>query len=356
MQIGYTMLWPKLSRSILVSVFLLSILACAGGSEVIKVTTVGESSKGVLGEQELAHLEEIKAAHQDEDDPSLQSVIEETPNYTVSEYLSLYPRHGASQAADYRVGPYDVLDIKIYEEPDLSRENVSVSGKGYISFPLIGRLEVGGRTTTEIERLIYEKLVQGNLLLDAHVAVDVREYNSKKFMVLGAVNGAGTYSLKAQETVLDAISRSGGIDFEQGGKEAMIIRTLNSDDGEEKRIVIRIDLLSLLKGGDQFSNLLLVDKDLFYVPKADFYYLIGQIKSPGKYPYREKEITLLEAISAAGGFTLLASRNKTRIIRVVDGVEKVIEVRIDAITKSGKRNQDIKILPNDVIVVPERFF
>jgi polysaccharide export outer membrane protein len=58
----------------------------------------------------------------------------------------------------------------------------------------------------------------------------------------------------------------------------------------------------------------------------------------------------------AGGFTRIASRNKTRIIRVEEGVEKIIQVKVDAITKAGKKIQDVVIQPNDVIVVPESFF
>ncbi|NVM20671.1 MAG: hypothetical protein HWN68_02685 [Desulfobacterales bacterium] len=58
----------------------------------------------------------------------------------------------------------------------------------------------------------------------------------------------------------------------------------------------------------------------------------------------------------AGGFTPIAARNRTRIIRVENGVEKVIEVKVDAITSAGKKIQDVIIRADDVIVVPESFF
>ena len=112
----------------------------------------------------------------------------------------------------------------------------------------------------------------------------------------------------------------------------------------------------LLKTGDQFSNLLLMDKDLLYIPKAEHFYIIGQVKNPGSYLYKEQDITIVEAISMAGGFTPIAARNRTRIIRVEDEVEKIIQVKIDAITESGLKLHDIKIFPGDVIVVPESFF
>ena len=111
-----------------------------------------------------------------------------------------------------------------------------------------------------------------------------------------------------------------------------------------------------MKGEKPVANLLLHDKDLVYIPEVEYFNIIGEVKSPGSYPYSKNDITLVEAISIAGGFTQIAARNKTRIIRVENGVEKVITVQVDAITEAGKRGQDVRIEPGDVIVVPESFF
>jgi len=215
---------------------------------------------------------------------------------------------------------------------------------------------VDNLATSEIEKLISRKLAEEQYLLDAHVSVMVTEYNSKRFLVLGAVKTPGSYSLRAQERVLDAISRAGGIDLDQAGKKGMIIRKENTNTDQERKIVINLDLHGLLKGRDQISNIFLADKDALYIPTAEHFYIIGQVQNPGSYALPEREITLVEAISMAGGFTRIAARNRTRIIRVEDGVEKIIEVKVDAITKAGKKIQDVMIQPNDVIVVPESFF
>ncbi|MFO7555935.1 MAG: SLBB domain-containing protein, partial [Desulfobacterales bacterium] len=78
----------------------------------------------------------------------------------------------------------------------------------------------------------------------------------------------------------------------------------------------------------------------------------GEVNNPGSFSYNKKEITLVEAISMAGGFNEWAERNRTRIVRLEDGIEKIIEVRVDAITKSGQKGQDVLIRPGDIIVVP----
>lgn len=333
-----------------------SMCACGVGGDVVKVTEVNDTSLNSLREADLARLEQIKQARDSQEiDPTVSNLIEKTP-FSVSEYFVQHPEARGAGGADYKVGGYDVLSVMVYEEPDLSRNAVRVSADGYISFPLIGRLKVANLTTSEIEELISLKLAQEQYLLNAHVSVMVTGYNSKRFLVLGAVKNPGSYALKARECILDGISRAGGIDPEQASKKAMVIRTENSDTQNEHKVVINIDLEDLLKRGNQISNIFLGDKDVLYVPTAEYFYIIGQVNKPGSYAIPDREITLVEVIGMAGGFTRIASRNKTRIIRVEEGVEKIIQVKVDAITKAGKKIQDVVIQPNDVIVVPESFF
>jgi len=347
-----------LCRYSVVFVILLCVGACTIGKDVVRIIegTEGASTKG-LSQREITKLAEIKAASTSENNShGLNHVIEETKNYTVTEYLAAHSTANSTIALDYRAGGYDILDIVVYEEEDLSRTDVRISADGYISFPLIGRIKVGGLTTSEIERLISNKLAQGQFLIDAHVSVTVSDYQSKQFMVLGPVQKPGSFPLKARERAIDGISKAGGVDFSQGSNQMMIIRTENPDTEHERKIVIRVDLPALLNEGDQQSNLLLVDRDLLYIPKATQFYLIGQVKRPGSFFYLDKKITLVEAISMAGGFTKIAARNRTRIVRMENGIEKIIEVKVDAITKAGKKGQDVIIRPGDIIVVPETLF
>jgi len=331
--------------------------ACGVGGEVVKVTAVQEGSYAGLKKYDLAKLDEIKKARGDKGiGDSIRNVIEETRHFSIAQYLIHHPEIRGPAGGDYRVGGYDVLGIIVYEEKDLSREAVRVSADGYISFPLIGRIKVDDLTTSEIEKLISLKLAEEQYLLEAHVSVMVTGYNSQRFLVLGAVEKPGSYSLQARERVLDAISKAGGIDFDQAGKKGMIIRIENPDTHQERKIVINLDLEGLLKGRDQISNIFLAGKDVVFIPTVEHFYIIGQVKNPGSYPLGDREITLLEAISTAGGFTRIAARNRTRIIRIEGGVEKIIEVKVDAITDAGKKIQDVIIQPDDVIVVPESFF
>lgn len=345
----------KFVRFIILFSLIFWVAGCATDSEIVEKEEKEIKASGgkveKLGEKELARISELRRTRNSEDQ-GLTQMIRETPNYTVSQYLTRYPNANNQNSKDFNVGGYDILDIKVYEEPDLSKE-VRVGSDGNISFPMIGQIKVEGMTASEIEKLISTKLSQGGFVLNAHVSVNVKDYKSKQFMVLGAVKTPGTYPLQGKERLLDALSKAGGIDWTQGGKQAMIIRA--GTDKEEK-VVIRIDLSGLMKGTDQYSNLLLADKDLFYIPKAENFSIIGQVRQPGSYPYLEKNLTIVEAISKAGGFTPLAAPNRTQVLRMENGKEKIIKVNVNDITDSGRKTQDISILPGDVIVVPESMF
>jgi polysaccharide export outer membrane protein len=313
--------------------------------------------------------------------PEAEDITRTTQQLTVEEYLGRFYDPMNSGEAEYTVGGNDVLTIFVYDEPDLSRSGMRVARDGTISFPLLGRLQVGGLVVSQVEELISRELAKGQLLLDAQVTVMIQDYGSKRYQVLGKIRKPGSYALKANERLLNAISTAGGVDPETAGREVMIVRTIQPVQtaelserstespwgrtpsfgadyrtAEPVKVVISVELDRLLRGNDLISNLILHDNDVIYLPKAAFFYIMGQVKSPGSYKFTQKNLTLVGAIGTAGGFTNIAGRRKTRIIRVEDGVEKIITVNVDAIISAGRKIQDVRIKPDDIIIVPESFF
>ncbi len=92
-----------------------------------------------------------------------------------------------------------------------------------------------------------------------------------------------------------------------------------------------------------------------FIQKYSTISILGAVKKPGSYPLRGK-LTVLEAISLAGGFTKIAKPNGTKILRVEKGKQKTIKVKITDITKKGDKSKDIPLKPGDIVVVPESFF
>ena len=342
---------------------LLAIAGCsATGGDIVKISSVPENvSEPRLKAADRAMLEEIQKNSSENKGAGagLNSVItDKARNLSIAAYLRQYPDAGGAGAGEYTVGAYDVLDITVYDEQDFSSPALRVSVDGYISFPLIGRLKVKGLTTAQIEALITRKLGEGQILLNAHVAVRIADYNSKWFMVMGTVEKSGSYPLAENERVLDAISKAGGIPQGINGasRKAKLVRTVHAGTAQEEQLVIDIDLQSMQQGTDRQANLFLQDKDTLFIHMPENFYILGEVKRPGAYPLSESDITLVEGIGLAGGFTNIAARNSTRIIRTENGRQKIIQVRVDAITDSGRQLREIILQPNDIIIVPESFF
>jgi hypothetical protein len=138
-------------RLISVFILLLWVHACATSGEVVTVTAVSKSELKGIDERNLARLKEIKEAKKKEKkDDAINQFIKGTPSYTIKQYLDRSPEANNTSAQDYKVGGYDVIDVIVYEEQDLSRKDVRISADGYISFPLVGRLKVDGLSTSEI--------------------------------------------------------------------------------------------------------------------------------------------------------------------------------------------------------------
>lgn len=85
--------------------------------------------------------------------------------------------------------------------------------------------------------------------------------------------------------------------------------------------------------------------------------VIGEVNDPGKFDMPdEKDMTILEAIAMAGGFTEDANVNGTKIIRMQDGEKATIRVKVKDITEKGEKDKDIVLQPDDIVFVPESFF
>lgn len=246
----------------------------------------------------------------------------------------------AMPADDYIVGTEDVLKITVYNYPDLTTTE-RVSGEGIITLPLVGEIKVAGLTTDLVAKTIAKKLADG-FIIDPNVSVFVVEFRSKKIIVMGQVNKPGVYMLSGNTTFLELLSLAGGLTRDAGGK-ATIKR--KSNEGAKGEGIITIDMKKLIEEGDTSLDMLLMDGDNIYIAKAGVFYITGEIKNPAAYKH-EEGLTLIKAITMAGGFTDKASPGRIRIIRKIDNKEKVLQ----------KAAMDEKLLPDDIIIVPESFF
>lgn len=241
---------------------------------------------------------------------------------------------------DYRIGEGDVIKVMVYDNPDLET-TTRVSGNGTILFPLIGELQIEGLSVSQVSSKIAQKLAAG-YIRDPQVSVFVEEFRSKRANIMGEVKLPGLYELSGSTNLVELISKAGGL-TPDAGSEITIKRKNPDNPGQDN--IITVNLKSLLEKQETSPNVSIMDGDSVFVPRAGVFYVTGQVKRPDMYKL-EAGTSVIKAITIAGGFTELASQKRVRLIRHVDGEEKVIE----------KVPMHTVVLPEDVIVVPESFF
>jgi len=303
--------------------------------------------------------------------------------YLVSIGLFLILPLSATAQQEYVIGEGDLLKITVYDNPDLTTE-ARVSGDGRISFPLIGEVTVSDMKVANAEKTI-ARLLETGYIIKPQVNIFIAEYKSKKVTVLGEVTKPGIVVLRGASTLLEVISDAGGITLNAGdsivitrkiikpSSERRLLRPLadksGKDENKEKEkdaanailstlidkndknenknndeLNVIVDTKRLFEDGDVTVNVPVQAGDSVYVPKAAFVYVNGEVKTPGVYKIT-KGLTVLKAITIAGGFTIKASEGRTRIIRKTEKGEAKIKAKFDDL-----------VMPDDIIMVPESFF
>src|SRR5438034_2221319 len=268
--------------------------------------------------------------------------------------IALVPTTGAAQtppsaaATDYVVGPQDVLTITSYDQADLSGR-FAVETDGTFTYPLIGRFRAGGLTLRQVEDQLKKRLKDEGYFRNPQVTVAVEQYKSQKVFIVGEVRNPGTYTLSGNMNLVEALARAGST-LPTATEEAVIVPARGNasgprmPDGQDANDVVRVNLRDL-ENGVFSQNAVLRDGDTIFVPRAESVYLFGQVKNPGAYPLQQKNTTVLQALSLAGGVTDRGSTARIDIVRIVNGEKKELRVKLGDPVK-----------PGDTIIVHERFF
>lgn len=255
----------------------------------------------------------------------------------------------------YRIGAADVLDIRIYNRPNLSRDAVRVEGNGMIRMPLIEtEIQAACRTEGELAKEIAGRYARyyKNLQVD----VFIKEYHSKQVAIIGAVNDQSRFELQRRVRLLELLTYAKGPSPKAGQTINIVHSTAPSlcrpaDASDDEVSAFSSFKLSETLQGDPKANPYLEAGDIVTVPDADQVYVVGNVFMPLTIALKEP-ITLTRAIAMAGGVKQDTKKDKVRVVRQEPGtnVKKEIVVDLSAIEK--RRADDIALLPNDIVDVP----
>lgn len=257
----------------------------------------------------------------------------------------------------YRVGSGDVLQIDVYDDPDLSGL-VTIQHGGEISFPLLGEVPVEGLTVKEVQSRLTELLAK-DYLVDPQVMVRVKEHRSQWVTLVGEVVRPGKYYLQGTKTLLDLLTEGGGFTTRASG-EVLVSRLdeprlLMGDDGPTGDGTVRIFLSPEQSAAQQKEalSLRLTHGDIVTATATQSFFVSGEVKNPGSYPL-SPGLTVLQAVSVAGGLSKFGSKGKVEILRKKGGDTKILRVDLGDI-ENGK-TPDVLLEPEDIVKVGKRVF
>lgn len=246
----------------------------------------------------------------------------------------------ASAQDAYEIGIGDRVSISVYGQEDMNTDT-EVAADGTITMALIGRVDVAGMTPPEVSRLLESRLENEGYLRNANVNVVVEEYRSNTVSVLGNVNQPGKIALKGPTTLTEVLALAGGINS-GGGERLVLIR--DGEDGKQVRQEYYLSELLDRRAGDQ-TSVRVRKGDTLFVPKAEQFYIHGQVNKPGTYPL-EGSLNVMQALSISGGFNPRAKTSGVVLYRKQpDGTVKTFKVDMSDPIRDG-----------DVLFVKESLF
>jgi polysaccharide biosynthesis/export protein len=204
------------------------------------------------------------------------------------------PPPAAAAVDDYVIGVADVITVTVFGEQDASRPNATVDNDGTIDMPYIGRVKVAGQTARAVERDVRTRLAE-KYLLNPSVSVEVVKYRSKTVSVQGYVRDPGQKILEGNASLTSVLAQAGSMTMDAGSY--VIISRRDAKGALEQTRVSRRDIESGLA-----QNVQLKDGDTVLVPKAETFFITGQVRAGGSYTW-EDGLTVERALALAGGAT-----------------------------------------------------
>jgi polysaccharide biosynthesis/export protein len=246
----------------------------------------------------------------------------------------------------YMIGPQDLLTITVFDEADLTNK-YRVDTEGMITFPLIGRIPAAGLSIGEFQDRLVAQLSSG-FIKNPQVRVEMDQYKSQSVFVIGEVRQPGKITMTGSMSLVEALALAGS-PTASASSELIVVHprkpapgaTLPEEDTDADRTQVNIKDLQIGKAG---LDIVLRDGDTIFVPKAQTFYITGQVRNPGSYVF-DPGMTLLQALSLAGGVNERGSDRGIRIIRIVNGKRVEIEAKMTDLVQA-----------NDTIQVRQRFF
>lgn len=249
----------------------------------------------------------------------------------------------------YRLGPRDVIEMRVNEEPNLNGQ-FTLSGEGAIELASLGEVELAGLTAEEAAARL-EQVLEARMLQRATVAVRIREFRSKPINVIGAVKSPGPLSASGRWTLLEAITAAGGL-LPDAGSTIHVLRRASNGLSDQ----VEIAVADLFLDVDPRVNIPVFAGDLINIPEAKpvVIFLLGEFAGKGELRFESDErVGILAAVAKAGGLSNRAS--KKLVIKRQNNQGVVQETVVDYKAILGGKEPDVKLRDGDILLAKKSF-
>src|ERR1017187_1018488 len=250
-----------------------------------------------------------------------------------------------------KIGPRDLIMVQVYGSPELSR-SLRVGADGMMRLPMLKqRLKAEGMMPNDLEVVVAKALDEEGLIVDPLVTITVAEYSSRPISVAGAVKEPLTFQASAPVTLLEAITRAGGLTA-VAGSEILVSKAQTGPDGQPASLMQRVSVKALIDGTDANANLHLSGGEEVRVPEADRVFVVGNVKRPGAFPVQDgAESSVLKMLALAEGLIPNAGRQAYIYRREASGGKNEIPIELSKIM--DRKAPDATLLANDILYVPD---
>jgi len=300
----------------------------------------------------LVGLHQVVAAQQSNTNPAASTVSAGT--------TTMAAVSAPAKATDerYRIGPGDVLDIRVFNKPQFSRDGVRVDARGMIRMPLIeGEIQAACRTDYELAAELTTRYKE--YLRQPQVDVFIKDFQGQPVAVLGAVRAPSRFQLQRRVRLLELLSYVGG-PTDNAGRTIQIVHTAappmceapTQNETEETAVgVLDNYKLSDTLRGDEAANPYVRAGDVISIAEAEQAYVVGNVLRPAAIPLRER-ITISRAIAMCGGLMPDTRNERVRIVRQPPGSATKTELFVDLKAIDKRQAEDVVLQAGDIVDVP----
>ena len=263
---------------------------------------------------------------------------------------------------NYVLGPNDQILIRAPGIDEINERPFRIDAEGFINLPLIGRIRIGGLNQQQVEAELVKRLRE--YIVNPQVIITVVQFRSEPVFFVGQFQRPGIYPLQGRRTLIEMLSSIGGLQ-PNASRHIKVTRRAEygtiplpnaTDDPEKKISSVEISMGSLRENVNPAEDIVLQPYDVVSVERAELVYINGEVGKVGGIELGERDsVSVAQALTMAGGFSKEAKRDKVRILRPILNTDRRAAIDVDARRVFEGKENDVPLLPNDVLFVPKSY-